>query len=71
MNWERTCPSLSFTVENKMDNLDKKGWLHFKLNINDWDIPILKNLKIYQLIGKTNFHWGKQNERNENPAHTK
>ena len=71
MNWERTCPNLSFTVENKMDNLDKKGQLHFKLNINDWDIPILKNLKIYQLIGKTNFHWGKQNERNENPAHTK
>ena len=26
---------LSFTVENKMGNLHKKGWSHFKLNIND------------------------------------
>ena len=27
--------NLRFTVENKMRNSHKKGWSHFKLNIND------------------------------------
>ena len=35
MNWEKLCSNLSLTVGNKMGNLHKKGWSHFKLNIND------------------------------------
>ena len=30
MNWERLCPNLSFTDENKMGNLHEKWWSHFK-----------------------------------------
>ena len=48
MNWEKIFPNLNFTVENKMGNLHKKGWSHFKLNINDRDIPFSKSLDIYQ-----------------------
>ena len=70
MNSERICPNLSFTVENKMGNLHKKGWSHFKLNINDWDIPFPKSLTIYQWIGKNIFHWGKWKELIWNSAHT-
>ena len=62
MSWEDLCPNLSFTVENKMGNLHKRGWPHFKLNINDWDIPFPKILRIYQWIWKNTFHWGKWNE---------
>ena len=43
----KTCPKLSFTVENKMGNSHKKGWSHFKVNINDWEIPFPKILRIY------------------------
>ena len=32
MNWEGICRNLTFTVENKMGNLHKKRWPHFKLN---------------------------------------
>ena len=35
MSWENVCPNLIFTVENKMGNSHKRGWSHFKLNIND------------------------------------
>ena len=35
MSWEKLCPNLSFTSKNKMENLSKKVWPHFKLNIND------------------------------------
>ena len=35
MSWENLCPNLTFTVENKMGNSHKRGWSHFKLNIND------------------------------------
>ena len=62
MSWENLCPNLSFTVENKMGNSHKRGWSHFKLNINDWDIPFPKILRIYQWIGENIFHWGKRNE---------
>ena len=62
MSWENLCPNLTFTVENKMGNSHKRGWSHFKLNINDWDIPFPKILRIYQWIGKNIFHWGKWNE---------
>ena len=62
MSWENLCPNLSFTVENKMGNSHKRGWSHFKLNINDWDIPFPKILRIYQWIGKNIFHWRKWNE---------
>ena len=35
MNWEKICPNLSFTVENKMRNSHKKkDWSDFKLDIN-------------------------------------
>ena len=62
MSWAILCPNLSFTVENKMENSHKRGWSHFKLKINDWDIPFPKILRIYQWIGKNIFHWGKWNE---------
>ena len=48
MIWEKLCPNLSFIAENKTGNLHKKGWSHFKLNTNDWDIPFPKLLRIYQ-----------------------
>ena len=48
ISWKNLCPNLSFTVENKVGNSHKKGWSHFKLNINDWDIPFSKILRIYQ-----------------------
>ena len=59
MSWENLCPNLSFTVENKMENSRKRGWSHFKLKINDWDITFSK---ICQWIGKNIFHWWKWNE---------
>ena len=62
MSWENLCPNLSFTVENKMGNSYKRRWWHFKLNINDWDIPFSKILRIYQWIGKNVFPWRKWNE---------
>ena len=62
MSCENLCPNLSFTVENKMGSSHKRGWSHFKLNINDWDIPFHKILRIYQWTGKNIFHWGKWNE---------
>ena len=62
MSWENLCPNLSFTVENKMENSHKRGWSHFKLKINDWDIPFPKILRICQWIGKNIFLWGKWNE---------
>ena len=48
----------------------KNGWSHFKLYINDWDIPFPKILRIYQWIGKSIFHWGKWNEPLVNSVHT-
>ena len=62
MSWEKLCPNLSFTVENKMENSHKRGWSHFKLKINDWDIPFPKILRVCQWIGKNIFHWGEWNE---------
>ena len=35
MNWKRIWSNLSFNVENEVGSLRKKGWSHFKLNIND------------------------------------
>ena len=61
MNWENVCPNLTFTVEKKMGNSHKRGWSHFKVNINDWNIPFPKILRIYQWIGKNIFHWEKWN----------
>ena len=48
MSWENVCPNLSFTVENKMENSHKRGWSHFKLKINGWNIPFSKILRICQ-----------------------
>ena len=45
-------------------------WSYFKLNLNDWDIPFSKVLRIYQWIGKNIFHWGKSNEFIGNFDHT-
>ena len=59
---ENLYPNLSLTVENKIGNSHKRGWSHFKLNINDWDSPFPKVLRIIQWIGKNIFHWGKWNE---------
>ena len=59
MNWEKICPNLSFTVENKMRNSHKKkDWSHFKLDINYWDITFLKMLRICQWIEEN--QWGKK-----------
>ena len=57
-------------VENKMSYLHKKGWSHFKLYINYWDILFPKILRIYQWIGEKVFNWGKWNGPIENSAHT-
>ena len=62
MSWENLCPNLTFTVKNKVRNSHKRGWSHFKLDINDWDIPFPKILRIYQWIRKNIFLWGKWNE---------
>ena len=62
MSWENLSPNLTFFLENKLGNSHKRGWSHFKLNLNDWDIPFPKILRIYQWIGKNIFHWGKWNE---------
>ena len=70
MNWENLCPNSIFTVENKMGNSHRKGWSHFKLNINDWDLSFPKILRTYQWIGKKIFHWGKWNEPLANSVHT-
>ena len=35
MSWENLCPNLTFFLENKMGNSHKRGWSHFKLNLND------------------------------------
>ena len=70
MNSENLCPNSIFTVENKIRNSQRKGWSHFKLNINDWDISFPKILRIYQWIGKKIFHWGKWNEPLANSVHT-
>ena len=48
MSWENLCPNLTFTVENKMGNSHKRGWSHFKLNVNDSNITFPKILRIYQ-----------------------
>ena len=50
MSWENLCPNLTFTLENKMRNSHKRGSSHFKININDWDIPFPKILRIYLWI---------------------
>ena len=62
ISWENLCPNLSFTVENKMENSHKRGWSHFRLKINDWDIPFPKILRVCQWIEKNCFHWGEWNE---------
>ena len=54
MSWENLCPNLTFTIENKVGNL-QRGWSHFKLNINYWDITLTKMLRIYEWIGKKHF----------------
>ena len=58
MDWEKLCPHLSFIVENKMVNSYKRGWLHFKYNINDGDITFPKILWIGQWNGKNIFSIG-------------
>ena len=70
MNWEKLCPNLSITIENKMGNLHKKWPSNIKLNINDCDIPFPIILRIYQRIGKNIFDWGKWNDAIGSYAHT-
>ena len=55
MSWENVYPNLSFNVKNKMENSHKRGWSHFKLKKNDWDIPFPKILRVCQWIGKNIF----------------
>ena len=56
MSWEILFPNLSFTVENKTGNSHKRGWSHFKLNINDWDIPFPKILLMIYFIYFINYY---------------
>ena len=42
MSWENLCPNLSFNVKSKMENSHNRGWSHFKLKIDDWDIAFPK-----------------------------
>ena len=42
LNWEKLCPNFSFTVENKIQNLQKAGHilnvaLDFKYSLVKWD----------------------------------
>ena len=46
MGWESLCPNLSFTVENKVGIHIKEDGHVSNLNINDWDIPFPKILRI-------------------------
>ena len=69
INSQNLYPNLSFSVINKMANSHKKGWSHFKLNINDWDIPFPKTLRIYQWFWKNILQWEKWNEFNRNSPH--
>ena len=57
MSWENWCPNLSFTVENKIANSHKRVWSHFKLKVNDWDIPspLSLNWEKYFPSGKTKW----------------
>ena len=58
MNWEKVCPNLSYTSENKIGKLPK-AWLHFKLNMM---IEIFRFLKFQEFInelGKICFPLGK------------
>ena len=32
---DELCPNLTFFLEDKMGNSHKRGWSHFKLNLND------------------------------------
>ena len=70
MNWEKLCPNLSFTIENKMGNLHKKWPSNIKLNINDCDIQFPIISRIYQWIGKNIFDWEKWNDVIGSYAHT-
>ena len=60
MGWKNVCPNVSFTVQNKIRNSHKRGWSHFKLNINDWDILFPKTLRIYQWIERNTLGWFKK-----------
>ena len=57
MSWENWCPNLSFTVENKIANSHKRVWSHFRLKVNDWDIPspLSLNWEKYFSSGKTKW----------------
>lgn len=57
MNWEILCPDLSFTVENILLIYIKWRCSHFKYN--DWDIPLIQVVTIYQWIEKNKFSIGK------------
>ena len=52
MSWENLCPNLSFFLENKKGNSHKRRWSHFKLNLNDGDIPFPKFLEFINELGK-------------------
>ena len=45
-----------------MENSHKRGWSHFKLKINDWDITFPKISRICQWIGKNIVYSGKWKE---------
>ena len=39
-----------------MGNSHKRGWPHFKRNLNDWEMSFPKILRIYQWIGENGMN---------------
>ena len=59
VNWERLCPNLSFTVENKMRSFDKAGCIS---NLTDkWDIIFPQISRAFNQLEKICFLWEKWN----------
>ena len=59
MSWENLCPNLTFYLENKKWNSHEREWSHFRVNLNDRDIPFPKILRIYPMNWEKYFPLGK------------
>ena len=56
MNWEKLCPNLSLTNENKIGSLQKIKSFTFQTWYNEWDIPLQGRRNGFQ-SGGTMEHW--------------
>ena len=66
MGIKKKCPQLSPSLSGLFS-----GIAHFKLDINGWNIPFPKILRMYQTNFENIFHWEKWNEPIENSSHTR